>query len=46
MSFGRSVSEAIKAMAMATPVRMPNKTLGMKFDKAKIEKPTMMVMLV
>ena len=46
MSFAISVNAEIKAMTIATAVSSPNKIVGMKFEKTRIENPTVIVRVV
>ena len=40
------VRAASKAMTIAIAVRMPNNIVGMKFDRTRIENPTVIVNVV
>ena len=46
ISCGSNVRAAIKAINMASPVNRPKKILGRKLDRARIEKPIMIVTVV
>ncbi len=40
---GRRVKAATRAIVMANPVNSPKRIVGIKFDRAKMEKPTIIV---
>ena len=46
INLGSKVKAAINAITIARPVNKPNKTLGMKFDMDRIEKPIVIVIEV
>ena len=46
ISMGIRVRAASKATIIATAVNIPNRTVGMKFDMIRIEKPTVIVKVV
>ena len=46
ISLGIRVRAASKATIIATAVNIPNRTVGMKFDMVRIEKPTVIVKVV
>ena len=46
INFGNRVRTASSAINIANPVKSPKIIVGMKFERTKIEKPKMIVMLV
>jgi len=43
ISRGSKVNAVISAMSIASPVRTPKSTVGIKFEKTRIENPAMIV---
>mgnify|MGYP000536407340 CR=1 FL=1 len=46
MSLAIKVKAASRAMIMATAVNRPKSIVGMKFDRTRIENPTVIVIVV
>lgn len=43
MSSGSNVNAVINAINIASPVRIPNRIVGIKYEKTRIEKPAIIV---